>query len=62
MRMSEQLRELLKGKGLTISQLSVKSGVPTSTIYRLLGNQAIGTDKLEAIAKATDTLVRLVQK
>ena len=62
MTLQDHIRELLKGKGMTIAALSQKSGVPKATIYRLLRGQPIGTDKLQAIADATDTNVRLVQK
>lgn len=62
MTLQDHIRELLKGKGMTIAALSQQSGVPKATIYRLLRGQPIGTDKLQAIADATDTIVRLVQK
>lgn len=58
----EQLQELLKGKGISKKELSRLSGVPEATIYRLLRGEPVGSDKLEAIAKATDTLLRFVQK
>ena len=62
MTLHDQLRELLKGKGISIRQLSEQSKVPEATIYRLLRGEPVGSDKLEAIAQATDTLLRFVQK
>ena len=62
MTIAEQLKELIEGKGISKKQLSEKSGIPEATIYRLLRGEPVGSDKLEAIAQATDTLLRFVQK
>lgn len=62
MKVHEQLKELLDGKGMKLKELSEKSGVSETTIWRFLNGQPISTSNLEAIAEATDTLLRLVQK
>lgn len=62
MTINEQLKELLDGKGMKLKELSEKSGVSETTIWRFLNGQPISTSNLEAIAEATDTLLRLVQR
>lgn len=62
MTINDQLKELLDGKGMKLKELSEKSGVSETTIWRFLNGQPISTSNLEAIAEATDTLLRLVQK
>ena len=62
MKVHEQLKELLEGKGISYKALAEKSGVSETTIWRFLNGQPISTSNLEAIAEATDTLLRLVQK
>lgn len=58
----DQLRELLKGKSMTVTDLSRKSGVPRTVIHRFLRGEAVGTDKIDTIAQALDCQWYFIQK
>lgn len=58
----DQLRELIRGKGMTIVDLSRQSGVSRATIARFLRGEAVGSDKLQAIATALHCNIRFIQK
>lgn len=57
----DQLRELLKGRGISIVDLSRQSGVPRAVIHRFLRGEAVGSDKLEAIAQSLNCKIRFIQ-
>lgn len=59
MTLQDHIRELLKGKGMTIAALSKQSGVPKATIYRLL--RGIGGEFLTDVVTEEKVQGRIVR-
>lgn len=63
MTLIEQIKELMKGKGMTQKELAQRCGISESQISQYLnGNTDMSVSKAERIAEELDSLLRLVQK